>query len=188
MNTDKTELTHIRRGQKKEEESWRNTKKLGKLQGPSEELSRRKCYDLRKNQLAAASFRNLSQIWTGKLNKTSTEKKMLLYNTYITPILTYNACTWALTDTELKELESFSPWRIRQVLGVRYPRRISNEKLYSAWNTAELGPEIRGARWLMLGHTLRMNEDIPAKRAMFHYFDPMAAKSSSSADHGRRFH
>jgi hypothetical protein len=28
-----------------------------------------------------------------------------LYDSYITPILTYNACTWALTEAEMAELE-----------------------------------------------------------------------------------
>jgi hypothetical protein len=35
----------------------------------------------------------------------------------------------------------------------------------------ELEPIIRNARWRMLGHTLRMNDTIPAKRATLHYFD-----------------
>jgi hypothetical protein len=171
MNTDKTELTHIRREQTKEEETWRNTKKLGTLLGDPEDLARRK-------QLAASSFQNLSQIWTGKRNKISTEKKLQLYNTYITPILTYNSCTWALTESELSELESFRRRQLRRVLGVQHPRRISNEKLYSTCKMTELAPDIRGARWRMLGHTLRMTDDTPAKRAMLHYFDPTAANSS----------
>jgi hypothetical protein len=35
----------------------------------------------------------------------------------------------------------------------------------------ELGPDIRGARWRMFGHTLRMTDDTQAKRVMLHYFD-----------------
>jgi hypothetical protein len=35
----------------------------------------------------------------------------------------------------------------------------------------ELGPDIRGASWRMLGHTLRMTDDTPEKRAMLQYFD-----------------
>jgi hypothetical protein len=164
VNTDKTELTHIRREKEKENEAWRNTKKLGSLLGDTEDLARRK-------QLAAASFKNLSAIWSGKRNRISTEKKLLLYDTYITPILTYNSCTWALAQTELRQLEAFRRRQLRRILGVRYPRRISNEKLYSACNMAEIGPNIRSARWRMLGHTLRMTDDTPAKRAMLHYFD-----------------
>jgi hypothetical protein len=35
----------------------------------------------------------------------------------------------------------------------------------------ELDPDIRGARWRIFGHTLRMTDDTPAKRAMLNYFD-----------------
>jgi hypothetical protein len=98
MNTDKTERTTLKRESKKEDETWRTTKKLGTLLGDREEMQRRK-------QLAAASFNNLKRIWSrNKRNKISTERRLRLYNAYITPILTYNACTWALTETEMKEL------------------------------------------------------------------------------------
>jgi hypothetical protein len=164
MNTDKTELTHLKRHEKKEDEDWRSTKKLGTLLGDSEEMTRRK-------QLAAASFKNLTRLWTGKRNKLSLERKLRLYDAYITPVLTYNACTWALTEAELNELEAFRRRQLRRILGIQYPRRISNSKLYDTCNMRELGPDIRGARWRMLGHTLRMTDDTPAKRAMLHYFD-----------------
>ncbi len=164
MNTEKTELTHLIRKDRKEDEAWRNTKKLGTLLGDSEEMRRRK-------QLAAASFKNLSCLWTGKRNKLSLERKLKLYNAYIIPVLTYNTCTWALTEKELEELEAFRRRQLRRILGVRYPRRISNSKLYTKCNTKELAPDIRGARWRMLGHTLRMADNTPAKKAMLHYFD-----------------
>ena len=164
MNTDKTEFTHLKRQETKEDENWRNTKKLGTLLGDTEELKRRK-------QLAAASFKNLTRLWTGKRNKLSLERKLQLYDAYITPVLIYNACTWALTEAELNELEAFRRRQLRRILGIKYPRRISNTKLYEKCYMAELGPDIRGARWRMLGHTLRMTDDTPAKRAMLHYFD-----------------
>lgn len=156
--------TRERRHEKKEEENWRSTKKLGTLLGDIEEMKRRK-------QLAAASFKNLTRLWTGKRNKLSLERKLRLYDAYITPVLTYNACTWALTEAELNELEAFRRRQLRRILGIRYPRRISNTKLYKKSNMRELGPDIRGARWRMFGHTLRMTDDTPAKRAMLHYFD-----------------
>ncbi len=156
MNTDKIELTHLKRQEKKEDESWRNTKKLGTLLGDSEEMTRRK-------QLAAASFKNLTRLWTGKRNELSTGKKLRLYDAYITPVLTYIACTWALTEAEMNELEAFRRRQLRRILGIRYSRRISNTKLYERCNMTELGPDIRG--------TLRMTDDTRAKKAMIHYFD-----------------
>lgn len=100
MNTEKTELTHLKRHENKTDETWRETKKLGTMLGDSEELKRRK-------QLAATAFKNLSKLWENRRrNKLSRERKFQLYNAYITLLLTNNACTWALTDAELNELET----------------------------------------------------------------------------------
>ena len=86
MNCDKTELTTLKRVKEKEDETWRKTKKLGTRLG---DMRRRK-------QLASVAYENMMRIW-GKKNKIWPEKRIMLYNTYTTPILTYNSCTWALT-------------------------------------------------------------------------------------------
>jgi hypothetical protein len=54
--------------------------------------------------------------------------------------------------------------------------KISNVKLYETCKMTALEPIIRNARWRMLGHTLRMSDDIPAKRATIHYFDRTTAR------------
>jgi hypothetical protein len=168
MNTEKTEKTTLRRAANKQEETWRSTKKLGTLLGDTEEMRRRK-------QLAAFSFNNLWRLWSRKHNKISTERRLRLYNAYITPILTYNACTWALTEAEMEELDAFRRKQLRRVLEVNYPRRISNAELYTKCKTTPLATTIRAARWRMLGHTLRFTSDTPAKHATRHYFDPVTS-------------
>ena len=87
------------------------------------------------------------------------------------PILTYNTCTWALTKVEIQKLETFRRQQLRSIINMRYPRRISNEKMYVRCNTGPLQPEICAARWRMLGHVLRMTDDTPAKHTMLHYFN-----------------
>jgi hypothetical protein len=166
VNNDKTEHTTLKRGRDEDDEPWRKTKKLGTLLGDSQELQRRK-------QLAAASFQSLKRIWSRKQhNKISADRRLRLYNAYVVPVLTYNACTWALTDTQLDELDAFHRRQMRAVLGITYPRKISNEKLYERCNTQALRHTIRGARWRMFGHVLRMTDHVPAKYAMKRYFDP----------------
>ena len=163
MNCDKTELTTLKREKEKEDETWRKTKKLGTLLGDTEEMRRRK-------QLASVAYGNMMRIW-GKNNKIRPEKRIMLYNTYITPILTYNSCTWALTETELEELEAFRRKQLRSVIGIRYPRTISNAKLYELCGVEKLEHIIRGSRWRMLGHVLRMEDETPAKYATINYFE-----------------
>ena len=164
VNREKTEHTKLNREETREREVWRKTKKLGTLLGDYEEMKKRK-------QLATVSFNNLWRIWSSKNNKISLEKRLRLYNAYIIPVLTYNACTWALTETQLEELEAFRRKQLRSIIGIEYPRHISNSKLYEKCKAIELRNIIRGARWRMSGHVLRMTDDTPAKCATVHYFD-----------------
>ena len=87
------------------------------------------------------------------------------------PVLIYNACTWAISETELKELNAFHRKQLRSLMRINYPRIISNQDLYKKCDTSELTPIIRAARWRMLGHVLRMADDTPAKYATIHFFD-----------------
>jgi hypothetical protein len=172
VNSDKTEHTTLKRGEETttEQEPWRNTKKLGTLLGDTQEMHRRK-------QLAAAAFQSMKRIWSRKQhNKISVALRLRLYNAYVLPVLTYNACTWALSQTEQEELDAFHRRQLRKVIGIKYPRIISNEWLYMRCNTQALSHTIRGARWRMLGHVLRMDDQIPAKYAMKHYFDSTGSK------------
>ena len=101
----------------------------------------------------------------------------MLYNAYVTPVLTYNICTWALTKTEENKLDALHRKQLRSVIGVRYPNRISNKHLYEKCNTRSISSLARNSRWKMLGHVLRMADDIPAKQTMLHYFDEVKSGS-----------
>jgi hypothetical protein len=57
------------------------------------------------------------------------------------------------------------------VIGVYYPQLVSNSTLYEGCKTTELEHTIREARWRILGHVLRMSDEIPAKKTIKRYFD-----------------
>ena len=160
VNESKLELTKLERSDKNKE-SWRTTKKLGTLLGDQEELTRRK-------QLAAASFKKAKMMWSSAA--ISETKRLRIYNSMVKPVLTYNIGTWALTQSETNELEAFHRKQLRAVLGIHYPERISNDDLYQRTKSEPLGHEMFNARWRMLGHTLRMGNKVPAKKAMLAYF------------------
>jgi hypothetical protein len=166
VNAGKVEKTVLCRREEKDMEEWRKVKKLGTLLGDSEEAKRRK-------QLASAAFQKLKNIWSNKTNnKISTARRIRLYETYITPILTYNAGTWALTKKEIQQLDAFRRRHFRLILGICYPNIISNKELYRRCKAQELDTIIRTSRWKLLGHTLRMADNTPAKLAMIRYFEP----------------
>ena len=53
---------------------------------------------------------------------------------------------------------------------VKYPAKISNKNVYRVTQSRPLSIEITKARWKMLGHALRLNENTPARKAMKYYF------------------
>jgi hypothetical protein len=59
---------------------------------------------------------------------------------------------------------------IRRVLGIRLSDRISNESLYNRCGIIPASIQVIDARWRLFGHTLRMNECAPARKAMAYYF------------------
>ena len=167
MNEDKTEDTVLRRGKhdqknKVKNEPWRETIKLGSKLGDKEDIERRK-------QLSRVKLIQMKKILKRK-NVVRIEKKLKLYNALVKSVLTYNSCTWGLTRQDEKNLDSFHRQQLRQVIGVYYPNKIGNTKLYKTTGTRHLTIDITKARWKMFGHVLRMNENTPARKAMKWYF------------------
>ena len=69
-----------------------------------------------------------------------------------------------------KNLDSFHRKQLRQVIGVFYPNKITNKKLYEVTKSRPLSIDITKARWKMFGHALRMDERTPARKAMRYFF------------------
>jgi hypothetical protein len=78
--------------------------------------------------------------------------------------------TWGLTQDELERLDAFHRQQLRSLLDIRYPDTIHNDDLYKRTKSVPLSEELRLARWRMLGHVLRMSDNVPAKQAMLYYF------------------
>ena len=168
VNEGKTEVTILKRGNKQSEEGWRNTIKLGSLLGDKEDIRRRK-------QLSCTALRNLSKLWHKK-NLTTLKTRLRLYETLVKSILLYNASTWGLTVNDEKELNSFHRRQLREVAGIKWPHRIRNKKLYKMTKSKPVSVEITERRWKMLGHTLRMPPNTPARRAMKYFFEKRSNK------------
>ena len=168
VNEDKTEDTvlargkHDRKNKIKNEPTWRETIKLGSKLGDKEDIKRRK-------NLATGKLAQMKKVFKSR-RVTNVKKKMKLYNAMVRSVLTYNACTCGLTKSAEKNLNSFHRKQLRQVLGIYYPHRISNENLYKITNSRPLTIDITKARWKMFGHALRLNEQTPARKAMRYYF------------------
>ena len=59
---------------------------------------------------------------------------------------------------------------LRRVLGIQWSDRVTNLDLYARCNVLPASIQSLNSRWRLFGHTLRMNEDTPARLAMVYYF------------------
>ena len=162
INGSKTERTSISRHVDRIEEEWRMTRKLGSLLGEAEDVARRK-------QLANVAFRKLSTVWFRRAH-ISLQLRLRLYASFVIPVLTYNMGTWGLTQADLVRIDTYHRRHLRQIIGVRWPNRISNVALYHRCHSRPISESIITARWRLFGHVLRLPRDAPAQRAIDHYF------------------
>ena len=168
INDTKTEHTLLKREKEKKDEAWRNTKKLGSLLGDQEDIKNRK-------QLASGALSKMNKIWKNKKYVTL-KKRLKLYDSLVKSILLYNSSTWGLTTQDEKRLNSFHRRQLRSVLGIKWPQKIRNKKIYEKTNTKPLSVEIAERRWKLLGHVLRMDKDTPARKAMKFFFEERSNK------------
>ena len=59
---------------------------------------------------------------------------------------------------------------IRRVLGLKWSDFVRNEDLYARCEITPASLQVIDARWRLFGHTLRMDENAPAQKAMAYYF------------------
>ena len=154
INESKTEHTNIHRKNTRDVEQWRKTRTLGSLLGDAEDVTRRK-------QLAAVAFQRMWSLWVRKRH-ISEELRLRLYNAFIVPVLTYTMGTWGLTPTEWARFDGFHRRQLRQVIGVRYPEKISSNALYEICECGPMSLSAVKARWGLFGHVMRMTRDTPA--------------------------
>ena len=163
VNEDKTEQTTVKRGTKEEESKWRNVIKLGSKLGDREDIERRK-------GLATIALSNNVTIWKNK-GKTKQKTRIRLYETMVKSILLYNCGTWGLSKNDQNKLNSFHRKQLRRVVGIQWPHKITNKKLYDITETKPLSIEITERRWKLLGHILRLPPECPARKAMRYFFE-----------------
>ena len=170
VNTDKTENTTLERHPGKkgmEKEAWRKVKKLGSLLGDREDIARRK-------QLSTASLKKYDAIWLRK--KLKVERRMKLYNSLVRSILLYNCSTWGMSISDEDRIDSFHRQQLRHILNIKHPNRIRTKHLYKTTKAHTISADIVKQRWKLFGHTLRMDKETPARKAMKFFFEKRSEK------------
>jgi hypothetical protein len=96
--------------------------------------------------------------------------RLRMYNSCVLPVMLYNAGCLDLCDSELHKLDVLQRKHIRIILGIFYPNIIHNYNLYKMTNQMPISVQIVQKRLTILGHVLRLKEDIPTYKAMEKYF------------------
>ena len=162
INAAKTERTSVRRQVDRAHEPWRTTRKLGSLLGDAEDVARRM-------QLANVSFYKMWTVWF-RGAQISLLLRLRPYSAFVLTVLRYNMGTWGLTKTELNSLVARHRRHLRQIIGIRWPHRISNDALYRRTQSSLISA-IRAARWNLFGHVLRLPLDAPVQLAIDAYLE-----------------
>ena len=105
VNDDKTEETFIIR-ERKSDEKWWKTKKLGSLLGDYEGVRRRE-------QLSNNAMAEVKKLW--KKSKVRKKRKLQLYRTLVKTVLTYNFGTWGLMKKETETLDCIYRKQLRRI-------------------------------------------------------------------------
>ena len=80
------------------------------------------------------------------------------------------------TVIQLGNLGSFRRRQLRKVIGIQWPHKISNNKLYKIKGTKPLSFTITERRWELLRLILRLPADCPARKAMRYSFEEKTNK------------
>ncbi|KAI8522196.1 hypothetical protein Bbelb_019500 [Branchiostoma belcheri] len=101
---------------------------------------------------AKAAFAQLKPVL--KARNISLKTKLRIFESNVKSILLYGCETWGLTQANIKKLQTFINATLRYILGIWWPRKVSNQDLEIA-GQERVEMTIRRRKWRWIAHTLR---------------------------------
>jgi hypothetical protein len=118
----------------------------------------------RRIALAGVVFSKLTKgLW--QRNDIRLKTKLRVYNAMVVPVALYGSESWTMSAVVKRRLDVFDGRCLRRILGIRWPRTVSNEELRKRTGQpemSELGVS-RMLRWA--GHVWRMGSERLVRRA-----------------------
>ena len=105
-----------------ESPNWKDCKLLGSKLDTQTDIHCRK-------GLTIASLTTYTSIFKSK--NISLQLKIRTFNAFCASICLYNSELWSLTSTQEHQIDSFQRRLLRQVINIRWPKKISNDELYN---------------------------------------------------------
>jgi exonuclease III len=109
---------------------------------------------------ARGAFAKLRPVW--RSNNINLHLKVKLFNACVKSVLLYGCETWFVTTNICQRLQAFVNRCLRNILGIWWPRKITNQLLWEKTGQSSINVEIKRRKFGWIGHTLRRNEtEIP---------------------------
>ncbi|XP_078666916.1 uncharacterized protein LOC144908856 [Branchiostoma floridae x Branchiostoma belcheri] len=96
----------------------------------------------------------------------ATRNKTRIFESNVKSILLYGCETWGLTQVNIKKLQTFINARLRYILGIWWPRKVSNQDLLEIAGQERVEMTIRRRKWRWIGHTLRKTPESITRTAL----------------------
>ena len=93
----------------------------------------------------------------------------IYHNAYVASVFLYNSELWTLTKKLENAVNTFQRRHLRKILGIHWPKKITNTELYTKTKTEEWSITIQRRRLNWLGHLMRLHPETPARLALAEY-------------------
>lgn len=113
---------------------------------------------------ARQAFATLRPVWRSK--NLSCRTKLRLFNSNVKSVLLSGAETWRCTKKLDHKLQVFINTCLRQILGIRWPERISNQELWQRTGQEPITDTIQSRKWRWIGHTIRREQTSITRQAL----------------------
>ena len=113
---------------------------------------------------AQGAFAVLRPLWRSR--QISMNTKLRIFNSNVKTVLLYGCETWRMNKRNIGRLQSFINRRLRYIVGIWWPRKISNKDLWERTGQEQVFTTIKRRCWRWIGHTLRKPQDNTTRRAL----------------------
>jgi len=111
----------------------------------------------------------LHNIWKDRYLSISTIIR--IYQALVQSVVLYAAETWTPLATGIKDLETFHMKCQRQLLQIGWQQFIRNDEVAATTGLLSISEVIRRRRSALFGHVARLQQDVPAHKALHFHVD-----------------
>jgi len=119
--------------------------------------------------LASSVMSALHDIW--KYRYLSITTKICIYQALVQSVSLYAAETWTPLVTDIKALEAFHMKYQRQLLQISWQQVIQNDEVAVTTGLPSISEVISNRRSALFGHVARLQQDVPAHKALHCHVD-----------------